>query len=100
LKSVYTAAFILKARNVEWQNALNVEKKCSPRKPGRWQANLINRAREQNSPSVCASAAAKPLEQYSAKRKYSLMKNQTPPFFSLLHPTKKKLTERSVKSGL
>jgi len=56
-----------------WQNVPNVEKKWLPRKLGRWLANLTKRERKQNLQSVCASAAAKPSEQYSTNRKSDLL---------------------------
>jgi len=54
-----------------------VEKKFNLRKPGRWRANPTSRAKERNSPSVCANVAAKPSEPQSAKRKSDLLKDQT-----------------------
>lgn len=59
---------------MEWQNALNVEKKLKTRKKhGKWLANPIKKENEHNSQSVSTSAAEKPSDKFSTKRKSKLL---------------------------
>jgi hypothetical protein len=45
-----------------WQNVHNATKKYNPKKPGKWPADQTKKAKEPNSPSAYANAAAKPSE--------------------------------------
>jgi len=59
---------------MEWQNAQNVEKKLKTRKKhGKWLANPIKKENEHNSQSVSTSAAEKPSDKFSTKRKSKLL---------------------------
>ena len=59
---------------MEWQNALNVEKKLKTRKKhGKWLANPIKKENEHNSQSVSTSAAEKPSDKFSTRRKSKLL---------------------------
>lgn len=59
---------------MEWQNALNVEKKLKTRKkPGKWLVSLTRKENEHNSRSVSTSAAEKPSGKFSTRRKSKLL---------------------------